>query len=332
MGEPAAGGARGFDPARESVDSRRWMRDLGALLALPALWVDHEPVEIAEGLLSVLFGVLPIDAAYARFDDPRGASALEVWRPAGADVPAHLVAAADTDDSHAPGLTTAEVPRPDGRVARVTSLPLTLPWEHARVVVSASQTAFPTTRDAHLLRVAVSQAAIAIHTSRRLAREHRARLEAEGLLRENRAALSALVSALTPRLTELSGEVADAARVIATSGEEPFASRPPVQSASAQAAPVQAAPVQAATAELPSDQAAAQKTPEGGRSTRTSPLTPRETEVLGLLAQGLSNKEIAGVMWISDRTIERHVTSVYRKIGVGRRSEATAFALRHGLA
>jgi DNA-binding NarL/FixJ family response regulator len=60
-------------------------------------------------------------------------------------------------------------------------------------------------------------------------------------------------------------------------------------------------------------------------------LTHRETEVLGLLAQGLSNKEIAGVMWISDRTIERHVTSVYRKIGVARRSEATAFALRHGL-
>ena len=60
------------------------------------------------------------------------------------------------------------------------------------------------------------------------------------------------------------------------------------------------------------------------------PLTRRETEVLGLLAQGLNNREIAGVMWLSDRTVERHITSLYRKIGVARRSEATAFALRHG--
>jgi len=61
-------------------------------------------------------------------------------------------------------------------------------------------------------------------------------------------------------------------------------------------------------------------------------LTRRELEVLGLLAQGLSNKEMAGVMWLSDRTVERHITSLYRKIGVARRSEATAFALRHGIA
>ena len=68
--------------------------------------------------------------------------------------------------------------------------------------------------------------------------------------------------------------------------------------------------------------------PEGATAL---PLTRRETEVLGLLAQGLNNREIAGVMWLSDRTVERHITSLYRKIGVARRSEATAFALRHGL-
>jgi DNA-binding NarL/FixJ family response regulator len=60
-------------------------------------------------------------------------------------------------------------------------------------------------------------------------------------------------------------------------------------------------------------------------------LTRREAEVLGLLAQGLSNKEIAAVLWLSDRTIERHITGLYRKIGVERRTEATAFALRYGL-
>ena len=53
--------------------------------------------------------------------------------------------------------------------------------------------------------------------------------------------------------------------------------------------------------------------------------------MLGLLAQGLSNKEIAAILWLSERTVERHITGLYRKIAVERRSEATAFAMRHGL-
>jgi DNA-binding NarL/FixJ family response regulator len=60
-------------------------------------------------------------------------------------------------------------------------------------------------------------------------------------------------------------------------------------------------------------------------------LTRREAEVLGLLAQGLSNKEIAAELWLSTRTVERHITGLYGKIGVQRRTETTAFALRRGL-
>lgn len=60
-------------------------------------------------------------------------------------------------------------------------------------------------------------------------------------------------------------------------------------------------------------------------------LTKREAEVLGLLAQGFSNKEIAAVLYLSPRTVGRHVAKAYRKIGVHRRAEATAYALRHGL-
>jgi DNA-binding CsgD family transcriptional regulator len=37
------------------------------------------------------------------------------------------------------------------------------------------------------------------------------------------------------------------------------------------------------------------------------------------------------VLWLSERTVERHITGLYRKIGVERRSEATAYALRHHL-
>jgi len=61
-------------------------------------------------------------------------------------------------------------------------------------------------------------------------------------------------------------------------------------------------------------------------------LTRREAEVLGLLAAGRSNKEIAAELFLSERTVERHITNVYRKIGTHRRTEAMAFALRQGLA
>jgi DNA-binding CsgD family transcriptional regulator len=61
-------------------------------------------------------------------------------------------------------------------------------------------------------------------------------------------------------------------------------------------------------------------------------LTHREAEVLGRVAAGHSNKEIAAELFLSERTVERHITNVYRKIGTHRRTEAMAFALRHGLA
>ena len=53
--------------------------------------------------------------------------------------------------------------------------------------------------------------------------------------------------------------------------------------------------------------------------------------MLGLLATGKTNKEIAGELVLSPATVERHVTNLYRKIGARRRSEATAYALSHGL-
>jgi DNA-binding NarL/FixJ family response regulator len=64
-------------------------------------------------------------------------------------------------------------------------------------------------------------------------------------------------------------------------------------------------------------------------------ITPREREVLALLAQGRSNEEIASALVVSVRTVESHVASLYAKIGVSGRSAraaATAFALSHGLA
>ncbi|GAY08111.1 helix-turn-helix transcriptional regulator [Pseudonocardia sp. N23] len=61
-------------------------------------------------------------------------------------------------------------------------------------------------------------------------------------------------------------------------------------------------------------------------------LTSREAEVLGLLATGMSDREIAVALGLSHHTVGRHVEKAYRKTGAHRRAEAAAFALRHGLA
>ena len=61
-------------------------------------------------------------------------------------------------------------------------------------------------------------------------------------------------------------------------------------------------------------------------------LTPREREVLRLLAGGGTNAGIARDLDITEHTVERHVANLYRKIGARGRAEATAYAVRAGLA
>jgi DNA-binding NarL/FixJ family response regulator len=62
-----------------------------------------------------------------------------------------------------------------------------------------------------------------------------------------------------------------------------------------------------------------------------SGLSRREAEVLGLLAAGLTNKEVAARLHVGVRTVDSHVSSIYRKVGARRRGEAVAFAMAHGL-
>jgi predicted ATPase/DNA-binding CsgD family transcriptional regulator len=60
-------------------------------------------------------------------------------------------------------------------------------------------------------------------------------------------------------------------------------------------------------------------------------LTSREVEVLGLVAEGLTNAEVAQRLYLSPRTIQRHLNSIYHKLGVGSRTAATRFALEHSI-
>lgn len=68
----------------------------------------------------------------------------------------------------------------------------------------------------------------------------------------------------------------------------------------------------------------------GAREGRFEPLTPRELEVLQLAAAGSSNKEIAAALELSVRTVQVHLTHVFRKLHVASRTEAVIHGLRKG--
>jgi DNA-binding NarL/FixJ family response regulator len=61
------------------------------------------------------------------------------------------------------------------------------------------------------------------------------------------------------------------------------------------------------------------------------PLTPRELEVLLLISEGLHNSEIAGRLFVTERTVKFHVSSILAKLGADNRTEAVALATRRGL-
>jgi DNA-binding CsgD family transcriptional regulator len=60
-------------------------------------------------------------------------------------------------------------------------------------------------------------------------------------------------------------------------------------------------------------------------------LSPREAEVVRLIAAGMTNRAIAAALTISERTVDRHVSNIYTKLDVSTRTAATAFAYEHGL-
>ena len=80
--------------------------------------------------------------------------------------------------------------------------------------------------------------------------------------------------------------------------------------------------------------------PAGGRPDPGPPdagpqpgnLTDRQAEVLRLLAAGLSNKQIAAELFLSTATVERHLATIYRNLGLTGRVEAARFAIKHGIA
>jgi ATP/maltotriose-dependent transcriptional regulator MalT len=70
---------------------------------------------------------------------------------------------------------------------------------------------------------------------------------------------------------------------------------------------------------------------DGGSHHRTGPLSERETQVLRLLVAGKTNRAIADELFISERTVARHMSNIFGKLGVSTRTGAAAWAFRHNL-
>lgn len=70
---------------------------------------------------------------------------------------------------------------------------------------------------------------------------------------------------------------------------------------------------------------------ESGADYRHGVLSPRESEVLRLVAEGLSNREIAGRLFVTERTVRSHLSSIFGKLGADNRTQAVALARQQSL-
>jgi DNA-binding NarL/FixJ family response regulator len=66
-------------------------------------------------------------------------------------------------------------------------------------------------------------------------------------------------------------------------------------------------------------------------TTSAGGLTAREVQVLRLVAHGMTNKAIAGELFISEKTVHRHVSNIFLKLDLSTRAAATAYAYQHGI-
>src|SRR4051794_20145004 len=68
-----------------------------------------------------------------------------------------------------------------------------------------------------------------------------------------------------------------------------------------------------------------------GEAAPDDPLTPRELEIVKLIAEGHTSEEIAEMLFISKKTVDRHRANVLEKLGMRNRVELTRYAIRRGL-
>jgi two-component system response regulator DevR len=71
--------------------------------------------------------------------------------------------------------------------------------------------------------------------------------------------------------------------------------------------------------------------PAQARPTQAQPLAPQEERILALMAEGLTNKEIAAAMQLSDKTVKNYIANMFQKLHISRRAQAAAFFVKRQL-
>lgn len=127
-----------------------------------------------------------------------------------------------------------------------------------------------------------------------------------------------------PEVTDLAAALGHGGRAVLPRNAEP---REIVAAVEAAAAGLVTLHPVAASLLVPVVQGAVRPPPATG----TEPLTPREREVLGMLAEGAGNKQIARRLGISEHTVKFHVGSILAKLGAVSRTEAVTIGVRQGL-
>jgi DNA-binding NarL/FixJ family response regulator len=79
------------------------------------------------------------------------------------------------------------------------------------------------------------------------------------------------------------------------------------------------------------DQAPVRGGPQAAAARPVEPLTFREEEILGLLARGLSNQEIARALFLAEGTVKNYISRIYAKLPARDRAQAVLFAIQRGL-
>src|SRR4051794_2401220 len=188
---------------------RAGLRDLVALSAIPAVWIESEPPAVAAGLADALVGLLQLDFAFVRLSDPGGAGAVEVTRgSAWTSFPQWL------DGRLA---TTAAFPRkevvPDIGDAsprrRGLAVPVGVNGEGGLVAAASERSDFPTPMDQLLVSLAANHAAAAFHGARLMHERKRAGEE----LRKARDELEVKVAERTAELHVANDELSALRRV-----------------------------------------------------------------------------------------------------------------------
>jgi len=164
---------------RDTATLRSQLRDLIAILALPAVWSGRDAADIPEAVLEVLSSMLRLDLAYIRAADPAGSGPLETVRVRGrSDLGsrgreiAGLLAQGTTEPDASQALV---LPDPaTGEPLRATRIALGLPGHTGVVIAASRRSSFPTPFERFLLQSIITQAEVALRNAALMTALHHA--------------------------------------------------------------------------------------------------------------------------------------------------------------